>query len=144
MTPAALAEYSTLTFAFDQDMDVSVRRDGMYNYSYIQDQINTSDNKQYFNSYTNGGSIQVYQDVNGEHMARIVYQQYDGTNEANNFVNLPAREFSVNQWITKTYRGGTVESHLDDAIRQFEMTLEDKMNANNKLYEADAKQNGTK
>jgi len=144
MTPAQLAEYSTLTFAFDQSMDISVRRDGMYNYSYIQDKINTSDNKQYFNSVTNGGTIQVYQDVNGEHMARIVYQQYDGANESNNFVNLPAREFSVNQWIAKTYRGGTVESHLDDAIRQFEMTLEDKMNANNKLYEADAKQNGTK
>ena len=144
MTPKELMEYSTLTFAFDQDMDISVRRDGMYNYSYIQDQINTSDNKQYFNSYTNGGTIQVYQDVNGEHMARIVYQQYDPTNEANNFVNLPAREFSINQWIASTYSGGTVESHLDDAIAQFEYTLEDKMNANNKLYEADAKQNGTK
>lgn len=141
---AELAKYSSLTFAFDQDMDISVRRDGMYNYSYVQDQINTSDNKQYFNSFTNGGTIQVYQDVNGEHMARITYQQYDPSNEANNFVNLPAREFSVNQWIANTYRGGTVESHLDDAVKQFEYTLEDKMNANNKLYEADAKQNGTK
>jgi len=144
ITNADLLKYSSLTFAFDQGMDISVRRDGMYNYSHVQDQINTSENKQYFNSYTNGGTIQVYQDVNGEHMARIVYQQYDPTNEGDNFVNLPAREFSVNQWIANTYRGGTVESHLDEAVEMFQYTLEDKMNANNKLYEADAKQNGTK
>ena len=144
ITNSELLKYGSLTFAFDQGMDISVRRDGMYNYSYVQDKINTSDNKQYFNSFTNGGSIQVYQDVNGEHMARIVYQQYDPTNEGDNFVNLPAREFSVNQWIANTYRGGTIESHLDQAIETFQYTLEDKMNANNKLYEADAKQNGTK
>ena len=141
---AELASYSTLTFAFDQEMDLSVRREGMYNYSYVQDQINTTANKMYSNSYTNGGVMNVYQDVNGQHMAQITYKQYDASNEGNNFVDLPTQTFSLNNWIANSYQGGTVESHLDDAVKYFEMTIEDKMKANNKLYEADSKQNGVK
>ena len=144
LSPAELAQYSTITFAFDQSTDVSVRRDGMYNYSYVQDQINTNQNKMYSNSYTNGGLMNVYKDVSGEHMAQITYKQYDGSNESNNFVDLPTQTFSLNNWIANSYQGGSVESHLDDAVRYFEMTIEDKMNANNKLFEADSKQNAVK
>jgi len=140
---ADLASYSTLTFAFDKEMDISIRRDGMYNYSYVQDKINTSDNKQYFNSVTNGGSIQVFQDVNGAHMAQITYKQYKPSEEGN-FVDIATPAFNLNEWIASTYKGGTVESHLDNAVKYFEITLEDKMNSNNTLYDADAKQNGTK
>lgn len=143
ITAAEAAKYQTITFAFDDDVDVSDRREGAYNYSNTMAQINSTDNQQYFNSIANGGSVRVNQDVNGQYIGYVKFQQYNP--QTGGFDTLPEQSFNLNEFVYNNTGTQDMMSYLDGAVKYMEILVEDKMQSNKKLLEeTNASQNAQK
>lgn len=106
-------------------------------------QINSTDNQQYFNSIANGGSVRVNQDVNGQYIGYVKFQQYNP--QTGGFDTLPEQSFNLNEFVYNNTGTQDMMSYLDGAVKYMEILVEDKMQSNKKLLEeTNASQNAQK
>lgn len=147
ITSAQLQNYQTITFAFDQDLDISPRRSGQYNFSTVLSEINNSDNQQFKYDYTNGGSVSVVQNTNGDYMANVTLKHYDPTTLS--FKDLPTQTYNLNEVIYNQTGSTDIMSYIDPLVFSsqdigFGKTLKDQADANNKLYKQISANNNAK
>ena len=147
ITPAQLQNYQTITFAFDQDLDISPRRSGQYNFSTVLSEINNSDNQQFKYDYTNGGSVSVVQNTNGDYMANVTLKHYDPTTLS--FKDLPTQTYNLSEVIYNQTGSTDIMSYIDPLVFSsqdigFGKTLKDQADANNKLYKQISANNNAK
>ena len=147
ITPAQLQNYQTITFAFDQDLDISPRRSGQYNFSTVLSEINNSDNQQFKYDYTNGGSVSVVQNTNGDYMANVTLKHYDPTTLS--FKDLPTQTYNLSEVIYNQTGSTDIMSYIDPLVFAspdigFGKTLKDQADANNKLYKQISANNNAK
>jgi len=143
MKPSIAASYNTITFAFDDDVDISVRKEGAYNYSNTMSEIEQTKNGQYLNDIANGGTVRVNQNLQGEYIGHVKLLQYDP--ETGNFNVLPEKTYNLNTFVQQQTGTNDMKSYLDGATRYMEVIVEDKMLQNkNLLEETNAAKNAVK
>lgn len=133
MEPSQAADYQTITFAFEDDYDISVRQDDAYNYSNVMSSINNTNNNQYVNNIANGGSVRVTQDINGDFIGTVKLQQYNP--ETGGFESLPIQTFNLNEYIYNNTGTRDMMSYLDSAVEIMVMQVQNKAEQNKKLLE---------
>jgi hypothetical protein len=131
VTGAQLDNYQTITFAFDQDMDISPRRSGQYNYSEVLSEINNSYNQQYTYNYENGGKISIIQDTDGSYMARVTLEHYNPTLLERQ--TLPTQTYNLNEVIYNQTGTTDIMSYIDPITNNFKKILYDQAITNNNL-----------
>ena len=143
VTSAQLKNYQTITFAFDQDLDISPRRSGQYNFSTVLAEINNTDNQQFKYDYTNGGSVSVVQNTNGDYIANVTLEYYDPTTLIKK--NLPTQTYNLNEVIYNQTGTTDIMSYIDPIVFTFfGKALKDQAEANNKLYKETSANNNAK
>jgi hypothetical protein len=126
-SPYELSQYSTITFTFDNNKDISVRRKGNYNFSEVQSGIANSANGMYQKSYDNGGSLRVWQDVDGFYNLGVTYQQYDPKVDA--MVDGPENTIVLDKIMGQ--QGYSLDD-LDMYIMQYDLSIQNVMKENNR------------
>ena len=143
VTSAQLQNYQTVTFAFDQDLDISPRKSGQYNFSTVLAEINNTDNQQFKYDYTNGGSVSVIQNINGEYEANVTLEHYDPTTLS--FKNLPTQTYNLNEVIYNQTGSTDIMSYMDPIVFTiFGETLKDQAETNNNLVKETSANNNAK
>ena len=143
VTSAQLQNYQTVTFAFDEDLDISPRRSGQYNFSTVLSEINNTDNQQFKYDYTNGGSVSVIQNINGEYEANVTLKHYDPT--ILDFKDLPTQTYNLNEVIYNQTGSTDIMSYIDPVVFTiFGETLKNQAETNNKLYTETSANNNAK
>ena len=72
-----IAKYTKISFTFDKEKDISVRREGQYNFSAVLNQINNTAGHQYVDNIEQGGSIRITPELDGRYTLNITPQVYD-------------------------------------------------------------------
>ena len=72
-----IGKYTKISFTFDKEQDISVRREGQYNFSAVLNQINNTSNHQYADNIEQGGSIRITPELDGRYTLNITPQVYD-------------------------------------------------------------------
>jgi len=143
VTSAQLKNYQTITFAFDQDLDISPRRSGQYNFSTVLAEINNTDNQQFKYDYTNGGSVSVIQNINGQYEANVTLEYYDPTTLE--FKDLPTQTYNLNEVIYNQTGSTDIMSYIDPIVFSiFAETLKGQAETNNNLLKQTNANNNAK
>ena len=130
--------------------DVSKLEDGKYEIRAVAEcssEINNSDNQQFKYDYTNGGSVSVVQNTNGDYMANVTLKHYDPTTLS--FKDLPTQTYNLNEVIYNQTGSTDIMSYIDPLVFAsqdigFGKTLKDQADANNKLYKETSANNNAK
>ena len=72
-----IGKYTKISFTFDKEQDISVRREGQYNFSAVLNQINNTAGHQYINNIEQGGMLRITPELDGRYTLNITPQVYD-------------------------------------------------------------------
>lgn len=133
-------KYTSISYAFNKDRDLSVRREGEYNFSNVLSQIENTDNQQYEENIENGGSLRITRNINGSFDLSIQMQNYNpqtGSMETDpNITKIDLTKFLSQNNLDNT--------DLDFGANYYKNFLLNKSEANTKAAKADAKINKSK
>ncbi len=136
----SFTKYTSISYAFNKDRDLSVRREGEYNFSNVLSQIENTDNQQYEENIENGGSLRITRNINGSFDLSVQMQNY----------NPQTGNMEIDPNITKINFSKFLRDHnlddtdLDFGANYYKDFLLNKSEANTKAAKADAKINKSK
>ena len=135
-----IAKYTKISFAFDKEQDLSVRREGQYNFSNVLSQIENTDNQQYEDNVENGGNLRITRNINGSFDLSIQMQNY---NPQTGSMEIDPNITKID--LTKFLRQNNLDNtDLDFGANYYKDFLLNKSEANTKAAKADAKINKSK
>ncbi len=133
-------KYTSISYAFNKDRDLSVRREGEYNFSNVLSQIENTDNQQYEENIENGGSLRITRNINGSFDLSIQMQNYNPQTASMetdpNITKIDLTKFLIQNNLDNT--------DLDFGANYYKDFLLNKSEANTKAAKADAKINKSK
>ena len=132
--------YSDLTYAFDKNFDMSDRKQGRYNFSEVDNQINSTENHQYSYIVDNGGTFNITRGLDNEYNVRIQTQLFNP--ETNNMELQPAQTFNFNEYLAT--KNIDVTNNKDYGAYLIEQYLMEQKASNENASSANSKIKGKK